>query len=220
MAKIIIQADGEIDREILLTKARLTIGRRAHNDVVIDHAAISSQHAVIVVTANDVYLEDLGSTNGTKVNGQPVRKHYLQHQDVIALAGYTIHYCTDDSREAGNGNAQIVPDPLLSAGSEDHDCLITLAAPTINQASALLRVLNGTSAGKMLALTKSIMTIGRPGLQLAAVTSGPDGFSLLHIEGDTSPLVNGQSIGNQFYNLQPGDVLNLSGTQLEFCLVA
>ncbi|MEO6352341.1 MAG: FHA domain-containing protein, partial [Burkholderiaceae bacterium] len=92
MAKIILMADGAVLQEMTLSKERITIGRRPGNDIVIDHLAISGQHAAITTVLNDSFLEDLGSTNGTLVNGQPVNKHFLQDGDVIELAKYRIKY--------------------------------------------------------------------------------------------------------------------------------
>jgi len=75
-----------------LTRERLSIGRRLHNDLVLDHPAISGDHARILTHGADSVLEDLNSTNGTLVNGQPVRKHFLQSGDVIELARYALRY--------------------------------------------------------------------------------------------------------------------------------
>src|ERR1035437_2209961 len=86
-------------REVPLAKERITIGRRPHNDIVIDDLAISAEHAVIVTVCNDSFLEDLNSTNGTQINGQPVKKHFLQDSDVIELAQYRLRYVADDPRK-------------------------------------------------------------------------------------------------------------------------
>ena len=69
MAKLILSMDGLVLKEIPLAKERTTIGRKPHNDIQIDNLAVSGEHAVIVTILNDSFLEDLGSTNGTVVNG-------------------------------------------------------------------------------------------------------------------------------------------------------
>jgi pSer/pThr/pTyr-binding forkhead associated (FHA) protein len=84
-AKLILSMDGLVLKEIPLTKERTTIGRKPHNDIQIDNLAISGEHAVIVTILNDSFLEDLNSTNGTYVNGQPIKKHFLQNNDVVEL---------------------------------------------------------------------------------------------------------------------------------------
>jgi pSer/pThr/pTyr-binding forkhead associated (FHA) protein len=79
-------------KEIPLTKERTTIGRKPHNDIQIDNLAVSGEHAVIVTILNDCFLEDLGSTNGTLVNGNPVKKHFLQNNDVVELGKYRLKF--------------------------------------------------------------------------------------------------------------------------------
>ena len=95
MAKLILSMDGLVLKEITLTKERTTIGRKPHNDIQIDNLAVSGEHAVIVTILNDSFLEDLGSTNGTLVNGQPIKKHFLQNADVIELGKYRLKYVSD-----------------------------------------------------------------------------------------------------------------------------
>src|SRR5881628_2796735 len=92
MAKLILSMDGLVLKEIPLAKERTTIGRKPHNDIQIDNLAVSGEHAVIVTILNDSFLEDLGSTNGTLVNGQQVKKHFLQSNDVVELGKYKLKY--------------------------------------------------------------------------------------------------------------------------------
>jgi pSer/pThr/pTyr-binding forkhead associated (FHA) protein len=95
MAKLILSMDGLVLKEINLTKERTTIGRKPHNDIQIDNLAVSGEHAVIVTILQDSFLEDLGSTNGTVVNGQSVKKHFLQNNDIIELGKYKLKYVNE-----------------------------------------------------------------------------------------------------------------------------
>ena len=72
MAKLILSMETTMLKEFPLTKERITIGRKPHNDIQIDNLAISGEHAVVITILNDSFLEDLGSTNGTFVNGHEV----------------------------------------------------------------------------------------------------------------------------------------------------
>jgi hypothetical protein len=92
MAKLILSMDGLVLKEIPLSKERTTIGRKPHNDIQIDNLAVSGEHAVIVTILNDSFLEDLGSTNGTLVNGGAVKKHFLQNNDIIELGKYKLKF--------------------------------------------------------------------------------------------------------------------------------
>ena len=103
MAKLILSMDGLVLKEIPLTKERTTIGRKPHNDIQIDNLAVSGEHAVIVTILNDSFLEDLGSTNGTVVNGNPIKKHFLQNNDVIELGKYKLKFVGEASGAAAGG---------------------------------------------------------------------------------------------------------------------
>src|SRR5207253_3021226 len=92
MAKLILSMDGLVLKEIPLTKERTTIGRKPHNDIQLDNLAVSGEHAVIVTILNDSFLEHLGSTNGTVVNGNAIKKHFLQNNDVIELGKYKLKF--------------------------------------------------------------------------------------------------------------------------------
>ena len=103
MAKLIMSLDNAVIREVPLDKERFTIGRKAHNDIQIDNLAVSGEHALIVTILNDSFLEDLGSTNGTLVNGNPVKKHILQTNDVIEIGKYKLKFVS----EAPTGAASV-----------------------------------------------------------------------------------------------------------------
>lgn len=99
MAKLILSMDGLVLKEIPLSKERTSIGRKASNDIQIDNLAVSGEHAVIVTIMNDSFLEDLGSTNGTIVNGNPVKKHFLQNNDVVELGKYKLKFLSEPSAQ-------------------------------------------------------------------------------------------------------------------------
>jgi hypothetical protein len=79
-----------------LARERTTIGRRADNDICLPNLAVSGEHAVVVTILADSFLEDLGSTNGTLVNGQPVAKHFLRDRDKIDIGRHRLVYCVDE----------------------------------------------------------------------------------------------------------------------------
>jgi len=99
MAKLILSMDNLVLKEIPLDKERVVIGRKPQNDIQIDNLAISGTHAVVVTILHDSFLEDLDSTNGTFVNGQQIKKHFLQNNDVIELGKYRLKYVKDLSHQ-------------------------------------------------------------------------------------------------------------------------
>lgn len=129
MAKLILSLDGAQLREFPLTKERTTIGRKPHNDIVIDNLAVSGEHAMIMTILNDSFLEDLGSTNGTVVNGQPIKKHFLQNSDVIELGKYKLKFVADV--------------PVAQPAQPDFEKTMVLRSPVAASKSE-----SGPSAGK------------------------------------------------------------------------
>src|SRR3954454_13681695 len=95
MPKMIVSIDGVVIKEVQLTKDRTTLGRRPYNDIVIDNLAVSGEHAVLQLTGNEVYLEDLNSTNGTYVNGKAVKKQLLQNNDTVEIGKYKIKFINE-----------------------------------------------------------------------------------------------------------------------------
>ncbi len=95
MPKMIVSIDGVVIKEVQLTKDRTTLGRRPYNDIVIDNLAVSGEHAVLQMTGNEVYLEDLNSTNGTYINGKAVKKQLLQNNDTVEIGKYKIKFMNE-----------------------------------------------------------------------------------------------------------------------------
>ncbi|MDD4929693.1 MAG: FHA domain-containing protein [Gallionella sp.] len=94
-AKLILTLDGALIQEYPLDKERMTIGRKPHNDIVINNLAVSGEHAAIITILHDSFLEDLESTNGLTVNGQATLKHLLENNDVIEIGKYKLKYVSD-----------------------------------------------------------------------------------------------------------------------------
>lgn len=203
MAKILISRDGTLEQTVQLSRERMTIGRRRHHDIVLDHPTVSGEHAVITTILDDSFLEDLYSTNGTFVNGHRIGKHYLQNNDVIQLAKYRIEFIADGIRPLTG--AALSPAAL-------HPAAASLPA-------AVIEVLNGSNAGKRLALTKAQTSLGRSGVQVVVISRGGLGYAATHTEGDLAPLLNGAALARQPQPLADGDVLDLSGTRMAFRLV-
>lgn len=95
MTKLILSLEGSVIREVPLDKERIMIGRKPSNEIQIENLAVSGEHACIVTILNDSFLEDMGSTNGTLVNGNPINKHILQNNDVIEIGKYKLKYIAE-----------------------------------------------------------------------------------------------------------------------------
>ena len=237
MAKLVLSLNGAVQGEYELNQERITIGRKPDNDIPIDNLAVSGKHALIITILDDSFLEDLGSTNGTYVNGKLVKKHALKNGDVIAIGKHELKYVNehatadDDEFEKtmiikpGSasaavaaakaaekaGAAPVAPAPAPAGKG---------AAPGGGMPLGRLTVLNGPIAGKELELTKALVTLGKPGTQVAVISRRPQGYFLTHIESDGDgkryPLVNGEAIGAKAYQLKDSDLIELAGIKMEF----
>ena len=281
MARLILSLDNQVLAEYNMTKERYTVGRLPDNDVRIDNPAVSGHHSLIINILNDSFLEDLNSTNGTYVNGKLIKKHALQHGDVITIGHHQLRFSDQQVSEpeqdefektmvipAGQQNAEqlaaaeaaadeaaaavkldpeeaagagVKLDPEEAAALEDtppppppprdeyvapepkaHAETMAGIDPSAAPSAlpmAKLQVLSGAFAGRELELTKALTTLGRPGVQVAAITRRAEGYYIVHVESGTEgdyPLVNGQPIGAQARKLTDNDVLQLAGVKMGF----
>ena len=263
MARLILSLDGQTLAEYNMTKERYTVGRLPDNDIRIDNAAVSGHHSLIINILNDSFLEDLNSTNGTYVNGKLIKKHALQHDDVITVGHHQLRYVEDHAQDAAEDEFEktMVIEP--SGQMEKRVAQAAKAAAAVATASAAasaapakaakepakelvrpkkpfsptatdvedapaatlpvakLQVLSGTFAGRELKLAKALTTLGRPGVQVAAITRRAEGYFIVHVESgekDNFPLVNGMSIGPQARVLNDNDVIQLAGVKMGFFL--
>jgi pSer/pThr/pTyr-binding forkhead associated (FHA) protein len=215
MPKMIVSIDGVVIKEMQLTKDRTTLGRRPYNDIVIDNLAVSGEHAVLQMTGNEVYLEDLNSTNGTYVNGKVVKKQLLQNSDTVEIGKYKIKYINEGTGPTFEKTmilkaGAVMPAPVkpnAPAGSQ---------GPEVEQIKATIKVLSGAAAGREVPLVKVVTTIGKPGVAVAAITKRPHGFVVAHVEGVNKPTLNGAEISADPMTLKNGDLLELAGTQMQF----
>lgn len=224
MPKMIVSIDGVVIKEVQLTKDRTTLGRRPYNDIVIDNLAVSGEHAVLQLTGNEVYLEDLNSTNGTYVNGKAVKKQLLQNNDTVEIGKYKIKFINEapgvtfeKTMIMKAGMVPPIPKPAAPAGAPA--AAGAAAAPVDAAAAALnasIKVLSGAAAGREVPLVKVVTTIGKPGVAVAAITKRSNGFVVAHVEGANKPTLNGAAIGPEPVTLKNGDMLELAGTQMQF----
>ena len=221
MPKMIVSIDGVVIKEVQLSKDRTTLGRRPYNDIVIDNLAVSGEHAVLLMTGNDVHLEDLNSTNGTYVNGKAVKKQLLQNSDTIEIGKYKIKYVNEAPGASFEKTMIIKPGAMPPPAPAQAAAPAAFAAPAGGPAAPVamhgsIKVLSGAAAGREVVLTKVVTTIGKPGVAVAAITRRPQGFVVAHVEGTARPSVNGTVVGAEPVPLHHGDLLELAGTQMQF----
>src|ERR1700680_4432965 len=236
MARLMLSLDGQILAEYNMHKERYTIGRLADNDIGIANPAVSGHHSLIINILNDSFLEDLNSTNGTYVNGKLIKKHAMQHGDVITVGHHQLRFVDSQDGEAEQDEFEKTMVITPSSQGEERIRRVGVAVDQAAKAvaatkrpgvpdnatalpKAKLQVLSGAFAGRELELTKALTTLGRPGVQVAAITRRAEGYFIVHVDSDTSnnpPLVNGAPIGEQARKLADNDVIQLAGVKMGF----
>jgi predicted component of type VI protein secretion system len=236
VAKLVTKSSSGEEKEYLLASETMTIGRKPSNDIPIDNLSISGRHAQVITILEDSFLEDLGSTNGTYVNGKLVKKHALENGDIITLGKFQITYHSGASGDDQDFEQTMIIRPAEvgmpeAAASKEIDqsmqkitaaiaseAASTAASPMANK-EACLQLLSGANAGKELILTKALTTIGQPGVQVAAITRRPQGFFLIHVDGgpnNSVPKVGGSPIGPNAHELKSHDIIEVASVKMEF----
>lgn len=243
MAKLIFSLDNAILNEFQLENERTMIGRRQTNDIQIDNLVVSGQHAVILKKGEDFYIEDQDSTNGTKVNAKLIKSHLLQPGDLIEFGKHQLKFINDAMLQEYSGDAVFEKAALMHSSEMTQaperpqatsiETMAVDAAPepeveTVAKlfdtevlpalATGRIQVLNGSSLGQQLVLNKALTTLGKIGAQIAVITKRPHGYFITHVEGKVFPIVNGNGIGAQAFELSDHDVIELAGVKMEFYL--
>jgi pSer/pThr/pTyr-binding forkhead associated (FHA) protein len=233
MARLILSLDSQVMAEYNMNKERYTIGRLPDNDIRIDNGAVSGHHSLIINILNDSFLEDLNSTNGTYVNGKLIKKHALQHGDVITVGHHQLRFAEDDEAQDEFEKTMVIQPSQRPVDKIRHVReAVTNAAPDVSATAsrkalsngnqvkkAKLQVLSGAFAGRELELNKALTTLGRPGVQVAAITHRQDGYFIVHVDSEKAndyPLLNGNPIGAQATRLNDNDVIQLAGVKMGF----
>lgn len=195
MAKLLFLLDGNVIKEYALDKKRFTIGRRATNDVHIDNLAISGEHAAVITTGEDAFIQDLNSTNGTFVNKKQVKKQMLNHGDTIGLGKYQLKYLKDIAfiRQQSDGFVDTVLIEVKST-SKKVDVPPEEIAPILVQeesTSAQVESISGQEQEKLEQATATLQDTHTPEIppELASLPQSEKQEPRLQI-------LNGESAGN------------------------
>lgn len=244
MAKLFwLQPDNSIV-EFPLAAEQNVIGRSSRSDIRIKHPGISSEHALIRVVETVATIEDLDSTNGTRVNGRGITRHTLRHGDQIEVGRERLMYFAE--LDSASRFAQPEPDAPYSEPASHTERVITSAqtpavapperatpnvaptpvpAPTPAPSSTVQKnvefngsvvVLSGANTGKRFPLDKEEVTLGREGRQVIAIKRRDPGSWTIELKnGAAPPYINGDAVLSPRV-LAAGDVIELIGVKLRF----
>jgi len=220
-AKLIMTLDGAILKEYPITKDSMGIGRRHGNDIQVNDMTISGRHVLITSIGIDTFVEDLGTTNGTMVNGNYVSKLLLMHGDIIQIGAHQFTYFTQEDVDY---------EPTMFIKAEmDETRMIDANKPISDEMKGTplgaAKLLNGPCANVVMEMRKPFNTIGFKGKTLAMIARGMDGYSITIFQGKSIvsnkeiPLLNGQPVTEHAKKLNEHDIIEISGFQMEFIYV-
>lgn len=224
MAKLVVSQNGMVEGHYFLDKPRFTLGRLLQSDICLNHPSVSNLHAVIVTLSNDHILEDIGSTNGTLINGEKIDKHILQNNDTIELGCYQLKYVNQRANsDMDFDKTMITTAAVMEAGQLSAKPMLATAVSSARAVKTSfplggVRHLKGEFVGHEVLINAPLKTFGRPGSQLLMISRRPLGYYVTHVEGRRTPKVNGKSIGNQAVLLNVNDRVEIADLVLEFYL--
>lgn len=114
MPKLIMQGNGENQEFELPLNSTYRIGRSRHNDLSLEHASVSEHHCEIYADALILTVTDLGSTNGTFIDGEPIQKAQLRNGQVLQVGSIALVIDSNDQSD------QRVEIPDFTRGAAAH----------------------------------------------------------------------------------------------------
>ena len=243
--KLIVSFKGKVVGEHELDKESFSIGRRPESDIRVDNLAVSGRHARIITIGGESFIEDLESTNGTLVNGNRTTKQPLHDGDEITIGKHLLEFRVEAANGRGGDGGQSFAETIVISGddgaalrqaateaeaerarqAEDEPQPATAAAPASGGAAAnvgpsRLRLVTPAGDGKEMALSKALTTIGKPGVQVAAISRRQNGDFIVHVDGGANnaarPVVNGNAIGAKSQLLDHEDVIEIAGVKMQY----
>lgn len=207
MPKLILIQNGAVIREYPLDKERISVGRKAHNDIQMDDPTVSGEHAVFLVLQH-VYVEDRNSTNGVILNGKKVSRRQLNHGDVINIGRHELKFADDKSHDF---ERTIIIPPSAPNNKTRSDVVPANAAS--------IMIVNGPKQGEVISLSKAYTKIGSSD-HVAVIARRGGGFFLMPMTGagdrSNPAKLNDNPLKAESIPLKSGDIIEVGGTQLEF----
>jgi pSer/pThr/pTyr-binding forkhead associated (FHA) protein len=221
-SKLIITLDGEVVKEFVINKEAVTIGRKHENDIQLNDLTVSGRHALITEQNGAIVVEDLGSTNGTLLNGSHINKATLQHGNVIQIGHHLFTYMNDEKEKY---------EPTMSVRAElDHTQIVlpdwdmgSKAVKVRGQPLGALRKKDDPVGANGIEMNKRYSSLGYQGRRLAQITRERNGYTIVGVNNGNHrrttdvPLINGEKLDStKPIKLNEQDVISIAGIEMEF----
>jgi pSer/pThr/pTyr-binding forkhead associated (FHA) protein len=210
VAKLTLSFKDKVLKVYHVEPGEMVIGSDPACQIHIDSLALQPRHASIVTEHRKSVIRDLGTPDGTLVGNTKITEaHQLKHDEVIRVGKHTLLFTTEPVDEL----EEEPPSPIDPDSSSD----MKPAAKTLPK-HAWLQLLNGANVGKTISLTRNMTNIGKAGVQTAVITRRDEGFFLSHLEGERTPTVDGQAIGDKSWKLEDGNIIQIGNVKMQFTL--
>lgn len=192
-----VSCDGRLLSRYPLVQKQTRVGRRSVNDIVLDRWSVSGAHAVLVRDGQGVEIQDLGSRNGTYVDGVRVTRCALTQASVVRIADFTLTIAMQ--------RAAMAYEPTLVVRSASASPRKASFQPLDEQ-------------GEAIPVDQVVTTIGRPGTGQVTCVRRADDFALIAADGQGLATLNGVALSEVPVRLHEGDLLQLGGERFRFQL--
>ncbi|MBI4369747.1 MAG: FHA domain-containing protein [Elusimicrobia bacterium] len=231
MPKLLLKFNAAVLKEITLTQPIITVGRKADNDIVIDHPAVSGHHCKIYKQGDAYWVEDLDSTNGTFHNDKKMIRAGLHNNDTIGIVKHILLYIEDDattpapsaasSSTAASSNLAQASEQIAQQASatvtrlkaqQQKIALLTVVEGVIDKTEYELAA-NSSYIGKSKDVQIPIKGLFAPDVA-AMIARRPEGYFLIALKPGSAKL-NGQAVQERA-PLNDADLIEVGGTTFRF----
>ncbi len=234
MSKILLRFQDKVLKEIPLDKEILTIGRKPGNNIHIENLAVSGFHAKVFKDGDRFIIEDLGSLNGTFVNGKKISRHVLRNGDSAIIGKHTLGFVlpeTEDAVEQAITERNIKVDETLVLDAQLQQKILNktydvMASGGGRDVLGGFTVIEGPTYKSEYELKDRVTTIGKApdsairmkGLfapRVAALVNRRKEGYFINAVGGTTVKVNGEKIAEK-YDLKDGDIVEVGKIRMQF----
>lgn len=203
-------ADGA-KKEIPVLKPEFVVGRGRKADIQLQDSAVSRRHLRIVKRDDNYFLEDLGSTNGTFLNGRRIRTRRLRDGDEFYIGHTSLRFLLLN----GTGRAKVT----VGEGRQVHEGPLEAAASSgTGPGLAFIKVLRGPGQGQTKPVDENFYSISDPRGEMMVISRRATGYWLLRLGGGTTPVINGRFLDAGGAQLHDGDIVEFGGYRLRMLI--
>lgn len=209
MAKLTVSFKDKIIHHSQYDHGIIRIGRDDTNDIIIDSLAVAPAHAVVIVRTGNSTVKQMNYEFPLWLNGESIKEAPIKDNDVIAIGKHSIRF-----NDTGSPSSSV----LMPANASESKNPFLQSLNGSNPGIANLQILNGENIGKIIAIKKTMMQIGKSGNGMIAISRRKDGYFVSVLENMGTITLNDRPISENSVKLNNNDVLVVNGRSMQFFL--